>query len=153
MISETPSNFLIAAKAPITIVSPQISASITFSASDFTMDLPMVAIVLELRAAPSDATESHPIQHSLGINVHARSPAKHSGTRYSGQIKKNMGQADLHHVAIGTVGPPPLFRPSPHAIGHPGTRCGINHNQPWQSVFGEEGHCRHTYPRADVGRA
>ena len=22
----------------------------------------------------------------------------------------------------------------------------------WQSVFGEKGHCRHTYPRAGVGR-
>ena len=53
---EAPSKFLIATKSQITIDSPSNSAFMTFSASDYTMDLPMMATEAELHAAPSGAT-------------------------------------------------------------------------------------------------
>ena len=91
-IPETPSKFLIATKAPITIPSLSISAVMTFTVSDI---MPMMATEAELHADYSIATESHSIQQSPGINVHVRSPTEPSGTRHSGQIDEDMRQADL----------------------------------------------------------
>ena len=87
----------------------QISASMTFSASDFTMDLPMVVTEAELRAAPCIATEYHPIQQSLGI-MSMRDRRRSLPEPDTPARSKSTGVKQIFVLArVGTLGPPPFI--------------------------------------------